>query len=270
MPHVVSQWQSDHFPRRDMDIRGSTQLEKATSSEFLRPVQISIRRSRRPGGVRPTPSLKLRAARDDERWDYGSSRADWEQTAWEQSGGGRTPSSSVESVFEMYSSGSYDSPNSSTNSSFVAELEDTALVTRPSRRSAPPASNKMARAVIKVVDETIAAIEDSNRKLLSRAVAAEETAKALMEQNSQLQLKIERCTRNTRARTAPSSPVSRTRPKRNQNPNDATPLSVFNATIDELIATPRPVKNRSHSAPDRPPPPYPDIHSSLWPQTPLS
>lgn len=143
MPHVVSQWQSDHFPRRDMDIRGSTQLEKATSSEFLRPVQISIRRSRRPGGVRPTPSLKLRAARDDERWDYGSSRADWEQTAWEQSGGGRTPSSSVESVFEMYSSGSYGSPNSSTNSSFVAELEDTALVTRPSRRSAPPASNKM-------------------------------------------------------------------------------------------------------------------------------
>ncbi|KAG4435059.1 hypothetical protein IFR05_009449 [Cadophora sp. M221] len=286
MPHVISQWQSDHIPRRDLDIRGSTQLQKATSSEFLRPVQISIRRSRRAGGVRPTPSLKLRAARDDACWDYGPNSGDWEQTAWEQSGGGRTPSSSVESVFEMYSSSSYDSPNSSTNSSFIAELEDTAIVTRPSRRSAPPASNKMvyispssmefqtsdlsARAVIKVVDETIAAIEDSNRQLLSRAVAAEETAKALMEQNSQLQLKIERCTRNSRARTAPSSPVSRTRPKRNQDPNDTTPLSVFNATIDELVVTPRPVKNRSHSAPDRPPPPYPDMHSSLWTQPPLS
>ncbi|KAH7370070.1 hypothetical protein BKA65DRAFT_544794 [Rhexocercosporidium sp. MPI-PUGE-AT-0058] len=286
MPHVVSQWQSDHFPQRNMDIRGSTQLGKATSTEFLKPVQISIRRSKRAGGVRQTPSLKLLAARDTERWDYGSNRTDWEQTAWEQSGGGRTPSSSVESVFEMYSSNSYDSPNSSTNSSFMAELEDTAIVTRQSRRSAPPCSNKMvyispssmefqtsdlsARAVIKVVDETIAAIEDSNRKLLSRAVAAEEAARSLMEQNSQLQLKIEHCKRRSRARTAPSSPVSRTRPKRNQDANDATPLSAFNATIDELIVTPRPIKNRSHSAPERPPPPYPEMHSSLWPPTPLS
>ncbi|KAH7395581.1 hypothetical protein BKA64DRAFT_62035 [Cadophora sp. MPI-SDFR-AT-0126] len=286
MPHVVSQWQSDHFPGREMEYRRSTQLEKATTTEFLRPDQISIRRSTRAGGVRPTPSLKLLAARDNERWEYQSGRGDWEQTAWEQSGGGRTPSTSVESVFEMYSSNSYESPNSSINSSsFIAELEDTALVTRPSRRSAPPSSNKMvyispssmefqtsdlsARAVIKVVDETIAAIEDSNRKLLSRAVAAEEAAKALMEQNSELQLKIERCNRRTRARTAPSSPVSRTRKKRNQDPDDATPLSVFNATFDQPIATPRPVKNRSQSAPDRPPP-YPDLQSSLWPQTPLS
>lgn len=142
MPHVVSQWQSDHFPGREMEYRRSTKLEKATSTEFLRPVQISIRRSRRAGGVRPTPSLKLLAARDD-HWQYASGTGDWEQTAWEQSGGGRTPSSSVESVFEMYTSGPYDSPNSSANSSFIAELEDTALVTHPSRRSAPPSSNKM-------------------------------------------------------------------------------------------------------------------------------
>lgn len=142
MPHVVSQWQSDHFPR-DMEYRRSTKLEKATSTEFLRPVQISIRRSRRAGGVRPTPSLKLLAARDNEGWDYGAGRGDWEQTAWEHSGGGRTPTSSVESVFEMYTSNSYDSPNSSTNSSFIAELEDTAIVTRQSRRSAPSGSNKM-------------------------------------------------------------------------------------------------------------------------------
>lgn len=141
MPHVVSQWQSDHFPGREMEYRQSTKLEKATSTEFLRPVQISIRRSRRAGGVRPTPSLKLHAARDNDRWEYSSGRGDWEQTAWEKSGAGRTPSSSVESVFEMYTSGSYDSPNSSSNSSFIAELEDTALV--PSRRSAPPSSNKM-------------------------------------------------------------------------------------------------------------------------------
>ncbi|KAK0106323.1 hypothetical protein ONS96_003959 [Cadophora gregata f. sp. sojae] len=286
MPHVVSQWQSDQSPARDMEYRQSTKLEKATSTEFLRPVQISIRRSKRAGGVRPAPSLKFLSPREDERWEYSSGRGDWEQTAWEQSGAGRTPSSSVESVFEMYTSGPYDSPNSSTNSSFIAELEDTALVTRPSRRSAPPSSNKIvyispssmefqttelsARAVIKVVDETIAAIEDSNRKLLSRAVAAEEAAKALLEQNSQLQLKIERCTRKSRPKTAPSSPVSRTRQKRNQDPQSATPLSVFNATIDEQLVTPRPVKNRSQSAPERPPPPYPDMQTSLWTQAPLS
>ncbi len=124
--------------------------------------------------------------------------------------------------------------------------------------------------MIKVVDETIAAIEDSNRQLLSRAVAAEEVAKALMEENSKLQLKIERCSRKTRPKTAPSSPVSRTRPKRAADLNDPTPLSIFNSTIDELILTPRHVKNRSHSAPDRSPPPYPDQPSSLCPKMPLS
>ena len=91
-----------------------------------------------------------------------------------------------------------------------------------------------------------------------------------MEENSELQLKIERCTRRARPRTAPSSPTLRTRQKRKQDPNDATPLSVFNATIDELTVTPRPVKNRSQSAPDRPPPPYPNMQPSLWPKTPLS
>lgn len=130
-------------------------------------------------------------------------------------------------------------------------------------------TSSQARAVIKVVDETIAAIEDSNRKLLSRAVAAEEAAKALLEQNSQLQLKIEQCKRS-RPNTAPSSPLSRTRQKRNQNATDATPLSVFNDTIDELIVAPRPVKNRSQSAPERPPPPYPDMQPALFVQTPLS
>lgn len=91
-----------------------------------------------------------------------------------------------------------------------------------------------------------------------------------MEENSELQLKIERCTRKTRPKTAPSSPVSKPRPKWNPDLNDPTPLSVFNSAIDELNRTPRPVKNRSQSSPNRPPPPYPDQHSSLWPKTPLS
>ncbi|XMA13938.1 hypothetical protein WAI453_006729 [Rhynchosporium graminicola] len=284
MPHVINQWQSDHLIE-DMDFRGSTKLEKATSTEFLRPVQISIRRSRRTG-IRPTPSLKLLATRDHEHSEYGSSLYDSEQLAWEKVGGGRTPSSSVESVFEMYTSNAYSSPNSSTHSSFIAELEDTALVKRYSRLSAPPESNKMvnispsdmefqtsdlgARAVIKVVDETIASIEDSNRKLLSRAVAAEDVAKSLREQNSRLQLKIERCTRKTRPRTAPSSPVSKTGPNCIQKANDQTTLSLFHATIDELTATARPNTNRSQSEPNRVLPPYPAEDSSLWPQAPLS
>lgn len=137
MPHVVTQWQSEHFPHTENDGRLSTKLEKAASTEYLRPVQISIRRSRRAGGVRPTPSLRLLAARENDRWDYGTPKNNWASSC-----GGRTPSSTVESVFETYSSDSYASPNSSTHSSFIAELEDTAMATTWSRRSAPPGSNK--------------------------------------------------------------------------------------------------------------------------------
>jgi hypothetical protein len=88
------------------------------------------------------------------------------------------------------------------------------------------------RAVVKVVDETIASIEADNRKLLTRAVTAEHIVKVLKEQNSTLQLKIDHCDQHhhRRPRTVSSQPTLR-RQRVQQSP--ATPLAAFNDSIDE-------------------------------------
>lgn len=140
MPHVVSQWQSEQYPWPRVDSPSTPRVEKATSTEYLRPVQISIRRSRRTGGLRPTPSLSVLAAREHEQWDYGSSQ-NYRDASYEELWSSK---SATESVFDMYTDSHHESPNSSTHSSFVAELEDTAPVrtSKISRRSAPPSSNK--------------------------------------------------------------------------------------------------------------------------------
>lgn len=141
MPHVATQWHSDPFQQQPVESPSTPKLEKATSTEYLRPVQISIRRSRRTGGLRPTPSLSVLAARETEQWNYASLESDWGPSL----GGKWSPKSATESVFDLYTDDYYGSPNSSTHSSFVAELEDTAPITRScktSRRSAPPSSNK--------------------------------------------------------------------------------------------------------------------------------
>ncbi|EKD17646.1 hypothetical protein MBM_04015 [Drepanopeziza brunnea f. sp. 'multigermtubi' MB_m1] len=140
MPHVVTQWDSDHVSPTDHDGRLSTELENATLKEYLRPFQIYIRRPRRAGGAR-RPNLKLLAARELEKWESKAPRVKGEASV-----GRKTPLSATESLFEMYYSDTYGSPNSSayssTESSFVAELEDTAMNTTRSRSSCPPSSNK--------------------------------------------------------------------------------------------------------------------------------
>jgi hypothetical protein len=126
----------------------------------------------------------------------------------------------------------------------------------------PKANSVQSRAVIKVVDETIAAIEDTNRKLLSRAVAAEEAAKSaeeaarsLREQNSLLQLKIKQYSENQeRPKTAPSQP-RRTRYKYTPiGGSGPTPLSTFNTSIDQLVLNkPQPTKPTRPAQPIYPP-----------------
>jgi hypothetical protein len=118
------------------------------------------------------------------------------------------------------------------------------------------------------VDETIAAIEETNRKLLSRAMAAEDAAKFLREQNSQLQLRIRHCSQNhLRPKTAPSQPASsnQTHHRHAGSTNDSTPLSSFNSTIDHLVLDKPNQKRRP-----RPPPPYPPSRKSSYTSQPLS
>src|SRR6266536_1225217 len=103
------------------------------------------------------------------------------------------------------------------------------------------------RAVIKVVDEEIAAIEASNRELLSRAIAAEAVANSLREQNSLLQLKAEHCDQHHRPKTAPSRP-SPTREPRYKS-TSTTSLSNFNTTFDRISVPKRkPNKASSHAS----------------------
>lgn len=101
-------------------------------------------------------------------------------------------------------------------------------------------------------------------------MAAEEAARRLQEQNSELQLQLKtkgyNQTQNQsqyRPQTAPSQPsTSRSKPRQR---SATTPFSSFNDTMDEreYAATPR--QTRSYV-----PPPHPPRHISLSPSTPLS
>jgi hypothetical protein len=117
--------------------------------------------------------------------------------------------------------------------------------------------------VIKVEDEKLAAIEETNRKLLDRAVAAEETAKLLRVQNSQLQLRIKHCSQtHHRPRTAPSQPAAalRFQHRHTDSAHDSTPLSSFNSASDELVLD----KPKNQKRKPRPPPPYPPARSAPY------
>jgi hypothetical protein len=118
------------------------------------------------------------------------------------------------------------------------------------------------RPVVKAADKTIAAIEETNRKLLHRAIAAEETAKFLREQNSQLQLRIKHFSQTYhRPKTAPSQPAGapRFQHRHTDSSHDPTPLSSFNFAIDQL-ALDKPTPKRK----PRPPPPYPPARNAPY------
>ncbi|KAN0102093.1 hypothetical protein V8E51_012603 [Hyaloscypha variabilis] len=269
MPHVVTQWEAGQWSREGIESRRTR-----ANSEYLRPITFSPT-DRYSGGLRTRASLNFPGTPDSNRWDFGSIRH-IKQGSTDMI----TPVSAVDSIFELPCNQSHESPNSSTHSSFMAELEDTSpvAVRHSSRLASPTSSVSMAlppytplpeglylqnqsmefrcdgntpRAVIKVVDETIAAIEETNRKLLHRAIAAEDTAKLLREQNSQLQLRIKHYSQ-TRPKTAPSQPAPspRFQHRHRDSTRDPTPLSSFNSNIDKLVLD-KPKRK------PRPPPPYP-------------
>jgi hypothetical protein len=119
MPHVSSQWQSGDSQRASCDARLSTGPARK-STEYLRPIAIPPCRPMRH--IRQSPSMSLLTP-DNDRWDFGSIRH-----IRQYSSENKTPTSAVDSVFELpsaTSAASFYSPNSSTHTSFIAELEDT-------------------------------------------------------------------------------------------------------------------------------------------------
>lgn len=83
-----------------------------------------------------------------------------------------------------------------------------------------PSANIKSRAAMAV--ETINAIEEDNRQLLERALAAEKRAKTLQEMNLTLQHRVAYCDQHHRPKTAP------TRSRRAAS--ESTPVSTFNTT----------------------------------------
>jgi hypothetical protein len=129
LPHVVTQWETGQWSREGIDARRAR-----ANSEYLKPIAFSPT-DRNSGGLRKRPSLNFLGTPESDRWDFGSIRH-IKQCSTEM----RTPISAVDSVFELPCTEARDSPNSSTHSSFIAELEDTSPVVVHSKRLISPAA----------------------------------------------------------------------------------------------------------------------------------
>lgn len=120
MPHISSQIHYDEPNRR---ATAPTLQRSPEFHDFQRPAQ--GRRPRKMSNAEDFPSLSLlNTSNGNKQWDIGSIRH-IRQTSCNSD---LTPDSAVESIFDAYSAGPYESPstpNSSSHSSFVAELEDT-------------------------------------------------------------------------------------------------------------------------------------------------
>jgi len=131
MPHVVTQWETGQWSREGIESRRAR-----ANSEYLRPITFSPT-DRYSGGLRTKKSLNFPGTPESNRWDFGSIRH-IKQGSTELS----TPVSAVDSIFELPCNESHASPNSSTHSSFMVELEDTSPVAvRNSKRLVSPASS---------------------------------------------------------------------------------------------------------------------------------
>jgi hypothetical protein len=88
-----------------------------------------------------------------------------------------------------------------------------------------------------VIDQTIAAIEADNRKLLTRAITAEATVKALRERNFNLQLQVDHCERSHRRqpRSVASQPTLRQTRQRAAAPTPAPEQSAQSLAFDKLV-----------------------------------
>lgn len=147
MPHVASQMWAGQLERPDVSHRRAATLS-ARSLDFQRPTTAPPRRPRKMSNAESVPSLSLLMP-ENQPWDFGSIRHIRQPSHGTPPFTPRTPFSSVDSIFDLpsgVSAASSDTPISSTQSSFVAELEDTSrgLVPKPlspRRKSQPTAAS---------------------------------------------------------------------------------------------------------------------------------
>ncbi|RDL32577.1 uncharacterized protein BP5553_09033 [Venustampulla echinocandica] len=186
------------------------------------------------------------------------------------------PRSAVDTVFEIADGQPPQSPNS-TFSSLVAELEDTSPVPMLSKRSAFAGSQLefqsstiTSRSAIKLIDQTIAAIEGDNRKLLSRAILAEQTVNALREHNAMLQQKVDHCNkRHRRPRASASQPTLRQSRHMTRSDTPNTPPTAPDQATNPSLAPKSNLPSAVPPAPSPPPlSPSHHIHSKPLPSPP--
>ncbi|KAF7860520.1 uncharacterized protein EAF02_010754 [Botrytis sinoallii] len=250
MPHVVSQMQPKERPQQTHNSK-RTMIKNAVSQDNLRPS--TTPRCRNANG--PTPTLSLLVTPQG-AWNYTPGRQHSKQFSPDR----MTPISAVDSVFELSSPATNASPNSAT-SSFIAELEDTSpgaakpqkVIMDPKSPLSPTRSLHAATAIDAIND-----FEAENKRLLERAIAAENAAKILEEQNIDLRRKVNYCMEQHRPKTAPTQRTSQDLRKRNTAYSTTTPLSAFNTMMDHVEAkylpppindTPTPLPRRKNSLP---------------------
>jgi hypothetical protein len=129
MPPVVTQWEAGQWSREGIESRRAR-----ANSEYLRPITFSPT-DRYSGSLRTKKSSNFPGTPESNRWDFGSIRH-IKQGSTEM----RTPLSTVDSVFEPPGNKSHESPNSSTHSSLIAELEDTSPFAAQKRLVSPVSS----------------------------------------------------------------------------------------------------------------------------------
>ncbi len=117
MSHVVTQWENGQWLRESLEPRRAR-----ASSEYLRPI-VYPTTERNSLGLRTKKSLNFPGTPESNLWDFGSIRHIKQSSKDMQ-----TPDSPVDSIFELPCNETHKSPNSSTHSSFIAELEDTSPV----------------------------------------------------------------------------------------------------------------------------------------------
>ncbi|QSZ31469.1 hypothetical protein DSL72_001034 [Monilinia vaccinii-corymbosi] len=253
MPHVVSQMQPREKPQKSRSAKRGM-MKTSISQDNLRPSMAPRRQN--TNGMTPTLSLLVTP---HSAWNYTSSRQQLNHFLHDRT----TPVSAVDSVFESSSAMKNGSPNSAV-SSFIAELEDTSPgAIKPQnfnmdfKSPLSPTLSLHATTAIEAIND----FEAENKRLLGRALAAENAAKILEDQNVDLRRRVNYCMQQHRPKTAPSQRISENPRKRNTGYGPTTPVSAFNTMMDQVEAerlatsisdTPTPLLRRKSSLPLQP------------------
>ncbi|TAQ89857.1 hypothetical protein B7494_g1820 [Chlorociboria aeruginascens] len=275
MDHIRSQYHSRERTGIDEDRKAPSGMAKKTG-EFkkLRPV---LEQQRRTMGRRQAANLSLLATPNNSSFDFGTN-----QHRRQRSGEKLTPASGVDTVFEITSPRSYDTPNSSVNSALAAELEDTSPGVKSPLQlfpadNRPALSTRGATAI-----QTIKDIEADCRQLFERVVAAEKATKVLTEQNNRLRGKVDYCYQHHHKLNPSARKI-----KHKKSSSVVSPLSAFNALMDAAVddalpplsdrtPTPTPLPSATNIAiprilvpngytPSRRPPPIPTTYPLIPP-----